>query len=243
VEHLTDRLAEVAWTHLRSLEADGGMAVVLDSGRIAAECAACWEARADRLATRAEAVTGVSEFPDLDEERPSRPAPPPVPASPLPLRRRSDAVEGLRDAAEAAEAGRAEVGVVALGPLAEHTVRTTFAANLYAVAGIRTVPVEAAPEGGSGPGLPAVVVVCGSDGRYASDGADAVAALKAAGVGRVHLAGRASALGDEVAAMLGEAGVDEFVHARSDVVDLLDRTLADLGIASPAATADGGTGR
>ncbi len=241
VEHLTDRLAEVAWTHLQSVEADGGMAASLASGRIGAEAEACWADRAGRLATRVEAVTGVSEFPDVDEERPSRPAGPAGPTGPLPLRRRSAAFEALRDAGEAA-AGT--VGVLALGPLAEHTARTTFAANLYAIAGLRTTSVDA-PAGDVPAGdVPAVVVVCGSDERYAADGVAAVAALRAAGARAIHLAGRASVLGDEVADALREAGVDEFVHARSDVVDLLARTLAGLGIGgvvAPDGAADGAT--
>ena len=226
VEHLTDRLAEAAWAHLQSVEADGGMAAALASGRISAEAEACWTDRSARLATRAEAVTGVSEFPDIDEERPSRPAAPAGPTGLLPLRRRSAAFEALRDVGEATSG---TVGVLALGPRAEHTARTTFAANLYAIAGLRTTPVEASDRD-----LPAVVVVCGSDERYASDGAATVAAVRAAGATRIHLAGRDSVLGDEVADALRDAGVDEFVHARSDVVAVLARTLDGLGAGDPA---------
>ena len=122
--------------------------------------------------------------------------------------------EDLRDAGEAAAA---EVRLVPLGPLAEHSARTTFAANLLAVAGIRATESAGSP----------VAVLCGSDDRYAAEAADAARTLKAGGVARVLLAGRP---GDHEAAWR-EAGVDEFVHARSDVLDVLGRLLDDLGVA------------
>ena len=84
-------------------------------------------------------------------------------------------------------------------------------------------------------------MVCGSDDRYATDGVEAAAELKAGGVRSVHLVGRTEDLGDELAAAMLEAGVDEFINADSDVVDLLGRTLAGLGISvagSPAPTED-----
>ena len=237
VEHFTDRLAEEGWTHFQNVESDGGMSVAQASGRIAAEVATCWEARRARLATRTEPITGVSVFPNLDEERPVRDPASSAPAGPLSLLRRAEAFESLRDATDAAGGGT--VGMTALGPQADHTARTTFAANLYAVAGLRTVDVEP----GTATDLPAVVVICGSDDRYATDGVDAVSALRTAGVARIHLAGSASTLDHDLATALQEVGVDEFVHARSDVEDLLARTLSDLGIVYPvSAVPTGATG-
>lgn len=235
VEHLTNRLAEKAWQHLQVVEGVSGMGEAIASGRIAEEVSVCWKERLNHLATRSEVVTGVSDFPDIDEVRLSRTASPTLPDGPLPLRRRSAVFEDLRDATETA--GGAKVGMLALGSQAEHTVRKTFATNLYAVAGIRMVPtgVEGVVE------LPPIVVVCGSDDRYATDGVEAAAELKAGGVRSVHLVGRTEDLGDELAAAMLEAGVDEFINADSDVVDLLGRTLAGLGISvagSPAPTED-----
>jgi len=96
VEDLTDRLAEAAWERFRSLEADGGMAVALASGRIATEVDAAWEVREARRASGEEPLIGVSIHPDLDQVPLERPAGPPTPSGPMPLRRRSAAFEATR---------------------------------------------------------------------------------------------------------------------------------------------------
>jgi methylmalonyl-CoA mutase len=75
-----------------------------------------------------------------------------------------------------------------------------------------------------------VAVVCGSDGGYAAEGVTVVAALRAEGVSRIHLVSRAAALDGDLVTALVEAGVDEFVHAGSDVIDLMGRTLDALGV-------------
>ena len=223
VEDLTSRMADVGWDRFRDVEAAGGIVASLTSGLIAREAEACWEARQTRLATRAEAITGVSEFPDLDEDLPERLPAPSDPSGPLPLRRRSEAFEALRDAADAMALTPA-VRLVTVGELADHTARSTFAANLYAVAGIRALTCTSSDTGSP------VAVVCGSDGGYAAEGVTVVAALRAEGVSRIHLVSRAAALDGDLVTALVEAGVDEFVHAGSDVIDLMGRTLDALGV-------------
>jgi methylmalonyl-CoA mutase len=214
VEDLTEQLAEAAWERFRSIEADGGMVSALASGRIAAEVDAIRGARAARLATRAGAITGVTEFPDIDEVPLVRATGPAPAEGPLRLQRLAGPFEALRDAGESVGP---VVRLVPLGPLAEHSARTTFAANLFAVAGIRTTGEAGSP----------VAVLCGSDQRYAAEAVEVALALKAEGVAHVLLAGRP---GDNEAA-LREAGIDEFVHARSDILEVLGRTLDALGVA------------
>ena len=226
VEDLTSRMADAAWDRFRDVEVAGGIAAALTSGLIGREADACWEARRARLAPRAEAITGVSEFPDLDENLPERPPAPSDPSGPLPLRRRSEAFEALRDAADAAEL-TPTVRLVTVGDLADHTARSTFVTNLYAVAGIRAIAYPASNTGAS------VAVVCGSDGGYTAEGVAVVAALRAEGMSRIHLAARAASLDDDLVAALIGAGVDEFVHAGSDVIDLMGRTLDVLGVDTP----------
>ncbi len=75
VEHRTERLAEVAWERFRALEAAGGILAALDDGSLAAALAEAHEARSRRIATRRAPLTGVSEFPLLDED--------PVPTAPV----------------------------------------------------------------------------------------------------------------------------------------------------------------
>ncbi len=156
----------------------------------------------------------MTEFPAVDEVPLVRAAGPASAEGPLRLHRLAEPFEALRDAGEAAGP---VVRLVSLGPLAEHSARTTFAANLFAVAGIRTVDEPGSP----------VAVLCGSDGRYAVEAVDVARALKAEGVAHVVLAGRPGDHEDEWRA----AGVDGFVHARTDVLDVLGRILDALGVA------------
>ena len=215
VEEFTERLAGAAWERFRWIAADGGMLAALSSGRIADEVGAPRTARAARLATRTDGLTGVSEFPDLDESGLDRlPGPAPAGGGPFPLHRLAEPFEALRDAGEAADP---VVRLVSLGPLAEHSERTTFAANLLAVAGIRTAVEAGSP----------VAVICGTDDRCAAEAVDVARELRVDGVAHVLLVGRP---GDRESDWR-DAGVDEFVHARSDVLDVLGRMLDVLGVA------------
>ncbi|MDY7109536.1 MAG: methylmalonyl-CoA mutase subunit beta, partial [Planctomycetota bacterium] len=76
IEKLTDELAEKAWTILQDIEGRGGMAKALLSGRVAEEIESTWQARLKNLATRKDAITGVSEFPNLEEEAIEKKPPP-----------------------------------------------------------------------------------------------------------------------------------------------------------------------
>ena len=68
--------------------------------------AAAWEERAERLAHRTDAITGVSEFPNLAEKLPDRePAAGRCRAGGLPRVRAAQEFEELRDAADAAPSG------------------------------------------------------------------------------------------------------------------------------------------
>lgn len=68
VERLSDEYARRAWALFQEIEAGGGMAEALVSGRVADGLAASWAERERNLARRRDELTGVSSFPDLDEE-------------------------------------------------------------------------------------------------------------------------------------------------------------------------------
>jgi methylmalonyl-CoA mutase len=68
VEKLTDALAERGWQLFQKIEAEGGMADGLMSGRIAALLDDTAKARAANIAKRKQAITGVSEFAHVTEE-------------------------------------------------------------------------------------------------------------------------------------------------------------------------------
>ncbi|EYT91315.1 heterodimeric methylmalonyl-CoA mutase small subunit, partial [Frankia casuarinae] len=82
VESLTAGLAEAAWAWFTEIERAGGIVAGLRSGLVAERIAATWATRSDAIAHRRDPITGVSEFPNLGEKLPERPAVPA--ASPVP---------------------------------------------------------------------------------------------------------------------------------------------------------------
>src|SRR5690606_39015913 len=76
VERLTSELAAAAWNRFQEIERAGGFVAALDSGDVSARIAATREARERAIARRTRSLTGLSEFPNIDE-----PLPPPAPAS------------------------------------------------------------------------------------------------------------------------------------------------------------------
>jgi methylmalonyl-CoA mutase len=67
LDHLTQQVAERAWSVFQDVERHGGLLAALDSGWIANQINAAYAPRAKDIARRKEGITGVSEFPDLRE--------------------------------------------------------------------------------------------------------------------------------------------------------------------------------
>ncbi|MEU2376612.1 methylmalonyl-CoA mutase family protein [Streptomyces misionensis] len=217
VERLTDELAQAAWEFFRTIERDGGQAAVLRSGRLRTDLATTWAERSKRLAKRREPITGVSEFPLLAEKPVVREPAPEPPSGGLPRVRRDEAFEELRarsDAHLAATGARPRIFLATLGPAAAHTSRAAFAANLFQAGGIEPVT-----KGGFADSGATEAVLCSSDALYAEQAEQAAESLRAAGARHVFLAGR------------GEyAGVDSYVFAGCDAVDVLSATLDRMGV-------------
>ncbi|WP_435601953.1 methylmalonyl-CoA mutase family protein [Streptomyces sp. bgisy130] len=235
VESLTDELARAAWAWFQEVEGAGGQAAALRSGMIAGRLADTWERRSEDLAHRREPVTGVSEFPHLAEPPVERePAPAPIGGG-LPRVRRDDAFERLRsrsDAQLAASGSRPKVFLAALGPVATHTARVAFAANLFQAGGIETVAGPAPVDAGSVAEAFAasgarIACLCASDSVYGEQAAAVAAALKSAGALRVFSAGRP----DERREAYERAGVDSFVFADCDAVGVLTSALDVMEVA------------
>lgn len=181
VESLTDALAMAAWGLFQELEAGASLAERIE---------ATHRARNQDVATRRLPLTGVSEFPDLDESAVDRL---PVASDPG-MRRLAEPFEALRDATDASPS-RPTAFLASLGPIAVHTARSSFASNLLAAGGIEAkvgdgfdTPAEAA-SAWKASGTP-IAVVCSSDEMYEEHASAAVAALKDAGCGYVLLASR-----------------------------------------------------
>ena len=228
VEHLTDALANAAWTWFTEIERVGGMVAALESGLVAERLAEVWAKRSANIAKRRNPITGVSEFPNLTEQLPTRqPAPAAATTGLLPSHRYAEIFEALRDRADAAETAtgsRPTVFLATVGSVAAFTARSTFAANLFAAGGIATVtsgtgadPAEIAAKFAAS-GLK-VACICSTDKLYAEKASEVATALVAAGASKIWLAGR----GDF-------AGVDACLFAGCDAVAVLETTLRDLEV-------------
>ncbi|MDJ0394941.1 methylmalonyl-CoA mutase small subunit [Rhodococcus sp. G-MC3] len=226
IEKLTDDLAATAWTFTQQLESAGGYRASLESGTLASAIAETAEARASDIAHRRTPLTGVNEFPNLAE------APlPPTSTTPV-VKRYGAAFEALRDRSDAYLAehdARPHALLVPLGSVAEHNVRTTFAANLLASGGIHTENpgplIESTIADAVRTSGARIAVVCGTDKRYADEAAAAVAALREAGVERVLLAGPDKIFTD----VTGSERPDGFLTAKVDAVSVLTELLESLG--------------
>ncbi|NKY85172.1 methylmalonyl-CoA mutase family protein [Nocardia veterana] len=235
VESLTAEVAAAAWSFMQEIERAGGYRSALESGLVAERIAETAARRDADIAHRRTAVTGVNEFPNLAEEPLSEAAR----AADLPSRygggvpaRRGAAFEQLRnrsDAYLAAHGRRPRALLVPLGPVAEHNVRVTFAANVLASGGIETVNPGALEIAGIGAAATesgaTMAVLCGSDARYGTEAAAAVQQLRSAGVATVLLAGPEKA----VAEVSGTQRPDGFLTARMDAVATLSGLLEKLG--------------
>ncbi|HEV8296959.1 MAG TPA: methylmalonyl-CoA mutase family protein [Acidimicrobiales bacterium] len=218
VEALTDQLAREAWAWFQEIERGGGMVRALADGIVATRIDATWSARAANIARRKDAITGVSEFPNLRETPVSRPAPPPAQPSPLPSRRYAAAYEALRDRAESVTP-RPRVFLANLGSPAVHTARAMFARNLFEAGGIEAVgddgydsPIASA--GAFAASGARIACICSSDAMYEERADATAAALREEGAERVYLAGRRDT-----------PGVDEHIYAGCDAIAVLTRAL------------------
>ncbi|NJP88006.1 methylmalonyl-CoA mutase [Nonomuraea sp. FMUSA5-5] len=222
VERRTADLAAAAWAFFQEIEAAGGIvaAAELLSGRIAATR----ERRDDDIAHRRLPITGVSEFPDLDEKPVRRrPAPVQQESGGLPRVRYAEPFERLRDLADA-RPERPKVFLATIGPLAAHTARAAFAANLFHAGGLATET--------AGPGTDpeqiatafavsgaTVACLCSSDKLYAQHATAVARALRRAGARKVWLAGKGH-----------YEGVDALLHAGCDALAVLRETFDDLEV-------------
>lgn len=231
VESLTEALATEAWHRFQQIETEGGILAALESGALQQRLVVARTAAHDALSTRQRSMTGVSEFPNLDEPLPQLDSDDPLLGeSDFPRvapTRLSSGYEQLRVRSARADGA---VFLANLGPVATHSARAGFAKNLFETGGIRALgndgfeTPEAVADAFAQSGA-RLAVLCSSDEVYASLAAPAAAALKRAGAARVYLAGRPGDHRDAYEA----AGIDEFVYAGVDTLDTIVTAQIALG--------------
>ena len=243
VEDLTAKLAAAAWKLFQEIEAAGGAADALTSCLIQRKVAEVRQVREANIATRRDALTGTSEFPNvseaaiavLDVAKPERPEiDAKMRSEALPRLRLSEPFEALRDAADRGAAGkkkRPAVFLANLGPASAFSERAAFAKNFFEAGGIEAhssdglLKSSALPDAFKASGAP-IACLCSSNEIYAREAEAATAALKKAGAKAVFLVGR----GGNREAAWRKAGIDDFIFAGCNVLAALQQVHATLGL-------------
>src|SRR5512139_44460 len=243
IEDLTQKLCSAAWTLFQEIESAGGAWAALEARLIQTKVAAVRAERQQAVARRKDALTGTSDYPNLDEAPAAvlglAPVTPPKAAATtlttdaLPRIRLAEPFEALRDASDrvlAKSGARPKVFLANLGMLPDFTARATFAKNFYEAGGIEAVTNDgfknrtemiAAYKASDA----RLACLCSADKIYADEAPEAAKALTSAGA-IVHLAGRPG----ENEKNWRQAGVKDFIYMGCDALSTLQSAHDILGI-------------
>ncbi len=245
VEKLTDDFARRAWKLFQEIEALGGYAAALRSGMPQKLVNASAADKDDAISKRRAGLIGTNLFPNLREKPPVAKAPDASAATSavayeeiatVKARRAAEGFEELRRAADgfAQRTGaRPKVFVAKIGPVKQHKARADFTAGFFAVGGFEMAgkaafeTAEAAAQAAVVSGAP-IAVLCSTDETYPELVPAFGKALKTA---KPEVAFVLAGLPADAAltTTFREAGVDEFIHVRANVREVLAKFLKKIG--------------
>ena len=234
IESLTDSIAAEAWKIFLATEKEGGFHEAVKNGKIKAVIEEAGNNRRTALAKRKEILLGTNQYPNFVETSEGRR---PVErccgcgcsndANALAMKRLGEEFEQLRLRTE--ESGRRpRAFMLTIGNLAMRQARAQFSCNFLATAGYEVIDnlgfksveegVDAAMEAKAD-----IVVICSSDDEYAEY---AVPAFKAVDKRAIFIVAGAPACMQQ----LQEAGIENFIHVRVNVLETLKELNRKLGI-------------
>jgi methylmalonyl-CoA mutase len=228
LEVITDFIAREGWKTMQAIEAAGGFRKALADGQIQRAVEQSLAAKEKAVASRRRIFTGTNQHSNLSEKALER-----IDESRLNkgVHRGAEAYEQLRLRTErhAAAGGRVpHVLLAEIGDIKMRAARSNFAANFFGCAGFAIVTrrfdnvseIEAAASDAE------LVVLCSSDPEYLPLAVDLIARLKAAGrKTSVIVAGYPDSV-----EQLKAAGVADFVHVRSNPIEVLTKWQGQLGV-------------
>ncbi len=240
IENLTDAIAQHAWKLFQDVENKGGFVAAFKSGEIQDAIENTAKQRDLDIANRKTIVLGTNQYPNQHETMLEKISVKDSCTSThsvgeykkLHTYRGSQAFEDLRLATEkAVKSGKKKplVFLLTYGNLAMRKARSGFALNFLGCAGYEIMDNAGfkTPEEGANAALSAkadIVVLCSSDEEYPELVNGVCALLK--GKANITLAGHP---GENLEAFKA-AGVDEFIHVRSNLIDTLTGYQKQLGI-------------
>lgn len=236
VEHLTDAIAEQAWKLFLDVETEGGFLKEANEGKIQDTINETNKNRHANAAKRKEFMLGTNQFPNFNEKSEGKHPLEPLACkcdkgestiSKLNSERLASEFEALRLATESATK-QPVAFMLTIGNLAMRQARAQFSCNFLAAAGYKVIDnlgfatveegVEAAVKAGAD-----IVVLCSSDDEYAEY---AIPAYKALNGRAIYIVAGAPACMEDLKA----AGIENFIHVRSNQLETLREFNAKLGI-------------
>ncbi len=236
IENLTDSLAQAAWALFTETEEQGGFVSLVANGRLEADITASRERRDHDLAMRKQVMVGTNQYPNAAERMLDKLQPIAQLSELETLRptRGARSFEALRLAVEDYESkgfDTPKVFLLTYGNLAMRKARAGFSSNFFGIAGYQvqegagytetTNALQAALESGAH-----VVVLCSSDEEYAELTGVVADIKKQSPATLVVVAGNPTALVEQ----LNEAGVDQYIHLRTNALEVLTWVNVQLGI-------------
>lgn len=239
IESLTDNLAKKAWEIFQDTEAKGGFIKLGLDGEVKKAIEAVAQKRDLEIANRRITILGTNQYPNPTETMMDR-----VENynqcyangyQGLKPYRGAMAFETLRMATEkyAKTTGvQPSVFMLTIGNLAMRKARASFSAGFFGCAGyqINDNLGFSTPQEGVDAALKAkseIVVICSSDEEYAEYASVIAQSIKAKNSAvKVIVAGNPTEIVDQ----LKKAGVDDFIHARANVLEKLTAYSKELGI-------------
>lgn len=243
IENLTHSIAYHAWERFKEIESRGGMLECIKSGFIQDEIARSRTRKETDIARRKHILLGTNQFPNVSEtmadDAPGFPGIHAAGASTykkLTPFRGALVFEEIRMSTERfVKKGnkRPAVFLLTMGNLAMLRARAGFTTNFFGCAGYDIIDnqgfttvnegVAAALNSGA-----EVIVICGSDEDYPVIVPEIAGKIKEAGTpARVVVAGYPGNYID----MFRSAGVDDFIHVKSNLLETLHDFQSKLGIA------------
>lgn len=223
LETITDFLAREAWKSMQQVESAGGFQKAVAGGLIAQALDRSRTAKESAIASRRRVLTGTNQYANPAERALGR------------IELEVDSQRGaapyealrLRTERSAAKTGRLpRVLLAEIGDARMRAARSNFAANFFACAGFEvqtkrfdTPEQIAACDAG-------LMVLCSADTEYLALATGLIASLKKLGKQTlVLIAGR-----PESAEQLKAAGVADFIHVRSNPIEVLTKWQRQMGI-------------
>lgn len=238
IENLTNDIAKAAWELFLKTEEAGGFIKAVESAFIRNSIEETCQKRDLDIAMRKRVFVGTNQYANTEERMLDKVEPTAKLTDMAVLRqyRGTQAFEALRMAVEShAKKGfeTPKVFLFTYGNLTMRKARATFSGNFFGVAGYQVIDNLGFPdiETGVKAALDAsadIVVLCSSDDEYPEMAPAAGLIKQSSPKTQIVVAGNPK----EIISLLNQAGVDDYIHIRTNVLESLTRYNHILGIES-----------